>query len=142
MPIQPALTPSTEEVRMERSLDERLEQDEPQDEPPPTRRSVAFASSLLNPVRRSMGDPSAGRPRSETSELVDGLKKLLRRSPGSSYGSDLAVGSLVPYEEGAVSLPTGSDVPCLLLDILPPAWRAQAPSRRLHPRPGPERGSS
>ena len=51
------------------------------------------------------------------------LRKLLRRNPGHGYASDLAVGSLVPYEEGAVSLPTGSEVPCYLADILPSVWR-------------------
>ena len=51
------------------------------------------------------------------------LRKLLRRTPGHGYASDLAVGSLVPYEEGAVSLPTGSEVPCYLTEILPTVWR-------------------
>ena len=51
------------------------------------------------------------------------LSKLLRRAPGHGYASDLAVGSLVPYEEGAVSLPTGAEVPCYLLEILPSVWR-------------------
>ena len=48
------------------------------------------------------------------------LRRLLRHNAATQYA---AVGSLASYGEDMVSLPTGSEQPCYLADILPATWR-------------------
>ena len=49
------------------------------------------------------------------------LQKLLRQGPAYSGA---ATGALAPYEEDLVSLPSGSEKPCFLRDIIPDVWQA------------------
>ena len=48
------------------------------------------------------------------------LRRLLRHNAATQYA---AVGSLASYGEDMVSLPTCSEQPCCLADILPDIWR-------------------
>ena len=48
------------------------------------------------------------------------LRRLLRHNAATQYA---AVGSLPSYGEDIISLPTGSEQPCYLADILPDIWR-------------------
>ena len=48
------------------------------------------------------------------------LRRLLRHNAATQYA---AVGSLASYGEDMVSLPTGSEQPCCLAEILPATWR-------------------
>ena len=48
------------------------------------------------------------------------LRRLLRHNAATRYA---AVGSLASYGEDMVSLPTGSEQPCRLADIMPGTWR-------------------